>query len=115
MPISPAADAVLTMPGDTPLIPRDLAAALSPAPAAAASAGRVHHAVALWPVAAHDMLATRLAAPGSRRVADFAAAIGMRTVDFPAQPWDPFANANTLDELARLAAIVAQARQALAA
>ena len=41
---------LLTVPGDTPFIPRGLAAALAPPPACAASNGRLHQLVALWPV-----------------------------------------------------------------
>ena len=45
---------LLTVPGDTPFIPAGLAAALTPAPACAASHGRTHHLIALWPVACRD-------------------------------------------------------------
>jgi molybdopterin-guanine dinucleotide biosynthesis protein A len=43
------AEVLLTVPGDTPLIPMGLAGALAPAPATATSGGRAHHLVALWP------------------------------------------------------------------
>ncbi len=94
------ADALLTVPGDTPFIPAGLAAALAPAPACAASGGRPHHLVALWPVACRDTLRQRLAAPGPRDVAGFARQIGMRRVDFPIAKWDPFLNVNTPEDLA---------------
>ncbi|WP_323989754.1 MULTISPECIES: molybdenum cofactor guanylyltransferase [Nguyenibacter] len=99
-------DAVLTVPGDTPFVPRDLPAALAPAPAVAVSAGRRHHLVALWPVAARDALRARLAAlpPDGPRAAfgvrAFAVTIGMRDVDFSARPFDPFHNVNTPADLA---------------
>ncbi len=48
------ATVLLTVPGDTPFIPRDLAAMLAPAPGCAASGGRVHHRVALWPVGVRE-------------------------------------------------------------
>ena len=86
---------------------RGLAATLAPPPACAASHGRVHHLVALWPIGCRDALRTVLAAPGGRAVARFADSIGMRRVDFPAGTWDPFLNVNTPDDLAvarRLAA-----------
>ena len=99
------ATALLSIPGDTPFIPPHLVTALSPAPACASSAGRTHHLVALWPVAARETLRAMLAAPGSRAVARFADRIGMRTIDFPARPWDPFLNVNTPDDLAAARAI----------
>lgn len=94
------ADALLTVPGDTPFIPPDLAAALAPAPACAMSAGQVHHLVALWPVTARAALRRFLSEPGPRGVRDFTAGLPMRRVDFPAVAWDPFHNVNTPDDLA---------------
>ncbi|GBQ31054.1 molybdopterin-guanine dinucleotide biosynthesis protein A [Gluconacetobacter azotocaptans DSM 13594] len=107
-------DAVLTVPGDTPFIPRDLPMALAPAPAVAVSGGRRHHLVALWPVAARTALRDRLAATGGNApraafgVRAFAETIGMRDVAFPEQTVDPFFNVNSpadLAEAARLAAL----------
>jgi molybdopterin-guanine dinucleotide biosynthesis protein A len=96
------ADALLTVPGDTPFIPADLAEKLAPAPAWAMSDGAVHPLVALWPAAAP--LAAWLEGGGSLRVRTFGEAIGMRTVVFSQTP-DPFFNINTPDDLR-----VAQAR-----
>ena len=67
---------VLTVPGDTPFIPSGLAAALAPAPACAASNGRTHHLVALWPVTSRSDLRQLLSAPGRRDVVNFARRIG---------------------------------------
>lgn len=95
------ATVLLTVPGDTPFIPRDLAAALAPPPGCAASGSRVHHLVALWPVAAREALRGYLGTQGgSRGVQDFAAMIGMRPVVFPAVAVDPLYNANTPDDVA---------------
>ena len=102
------AEALLSVPGDTPFIPRDLAAALAPPPACAASNGRRHNLAALWPVAARTALRGQLGAGGPRDVAGFAASIGMRTVAFPVTPWDPFLNINTLDDLAYAGRIMEQ-------
>lgn len=99
------AETLLTVPGDTPFIPRGLARVLAPAPACAASNGRLHHLVALWPVACRDDLRRLLSVPGRRAVANFAQAIGMRRVDFPSAKWDPFLNVNTPDDLAMARAI----------
>ena len=94
------AEALLTVPGDTPFVTRGLVAALSPAPACAASHGRVHYLVALWPAGARIALRALLSHPGPRHVARFAQGIGMRRVDFPVGACDPFLNVNTPDDLA---------------
>jgi len=99
------ADALLTVPGDTPFVPAGLAAALAPAPACAASNGRTHHLVALWPLAGRDRLRRLLSVPGRRDIAGFAAGIGMRQVDFAVAKWDPFLNVNTPEDLALARAI----------
>ncbi len=100
------ATALLTVPGDTPFIPPGLAAVLWPAPACAASKGRLHHLVALWPVAVRAPLRQLLRTSARREVAYFAHQIGMRQVDFPVMKWDPFLNINTPEELALARAIM---------
>ncbi len=100
------ADSLLTVPGDTPFVPRDLLRALSPAPAVAVSAGRRHHLVALWPVAWREALAGHLQrlgpdAPSSAfGVRAFSFPLGMREVAFDAVPRDPFFNVNTPEDAA---------------
>ena len=94
------AEWLLSVPGDTPFVPPDLLARLSPPPAVAASAGRVHHAVAVWPVAARAALEQRLASGGERSISGFARTVGMRIVTFEAGPRDPFFNVNTPQDLA---------------
>lgn len=92
-------DALLSVPGDTPFIPDDLAARLRPAPAVAASDGRVHHAVALWAVSCRAALRAHLRAGGSRSVFGFARTLPMREVWFATVPIDPFFNVNTPEDL----------------
>ena len=92
-------DTLLTVPGDTPLIPPGLAAALAPGPSVAESSGRRHHLVALWPVSAAPSLRAWLQRPGPRSVRAFAETLAMRPVSFPG---DPFVNVNTPDDLATL-------------
>jgi molybdopterin-guanine dinucleotide biosynthesis protein A len=94
------AAALLTVPGDTPFIPRRLAGALVPPPACAASNGRTHHLVALWPLGCRGELRRVLSLPGRRDVINFAAAIGMRRVEFPSGKVDRFLNVNTAEDLA---------------
>ena len=72
------AHALLTVPGDTPLIPPGLSAALTPSPSVAESGGQRHHLVALWPVSAARPLRKWLQAPGSRSVRRFAESLPMR-------------------------------------
>jgi molybdopterin-guanine dinucleotide biosynthesis protein A len=103
------ADSLLTIPGDTPFVPAGLAATLAPPPACAASHGRIHHLIALWPTVRRDALRAMLATPGRRAVARFADAIGMRRVAFPAGKWDPFLNVNTPDDLAMARSLVPRA------
>ncbi|WP_287759189.1 molybdenum cofactor guanylyltransferase MobA [Acidiphilium sp.] len=91
-------EALLSLPVDTPFAPRDLVARLGAAPSVAASHGRTHHLVALWPVAAADALERFLDGPGPYRVSGFAAEIGMRAVAF-ADERDPFVNINTQADL----------------
>ena len=95
------APALLTVPGDTPLIPPGLAAALAPGPAVAESGGRRHHLVALWPTEWAPALRAWLEAPGPRSVRAFGQNWGMRPVAFAG---DPFANVNTAADLAALEA-----------
>jgi molybdopterin-guanine dinucleotide biosynthesis protein A len=107
------AEALLTVPGDTPFLPAGLAGALAPAPSCAASAGRTHPLVALWPVAAGPSLRELLSRPGARSVKGFAASVGMRVVDFPLRGWDPFINLNDAADLTaarELAGRLARAR-----
>ena len=100
------APALLTVPGDTPLIPPGLAAALGPVPAVAESEGRRHHLVALWPTGCAPALRAWLGAPGPRSVRAFAETLGMRPVAFAG---DPFANVNTTADLAALEARLSRA------
>lgn len=88
------AETMLSLPVDTPFLPRDLVAKLGEAPAVAAHGGRTHHLVALWPTGAAASLEDFLAGPGPYRVSDFAARLGMRAVEYAA-PEDPFLNVNT--------------------
>ena len=97
------ADALLTVPGDTPFIPPDLLTRLSPAPAVAVSADRRHHLVATWPVTWRLSLLTYLNGleAGSPRHAYGARAFvtslpeTMREMAFAVEPTDPFFNVNT--------------------
>jgi molybdopterin-guanine dinucleotide biosynthesis protein A len=103
---------IVSAPTDCPLLPTDLISRLarastqSPdAPVLAASGGRRHPVVGLWPVALAGKLLDFLASSAKHRVADFADACGAVTADFPlvtlpGRTVDPFFNVNTREDLA---------------
>jgi len=114
-------DALLTTAGDTPFVPGDLVARLCAARsgdrtaiAVAASRGRRHPVVALWPIAVVDELQHFLATSDSRSVVSFQSrhrttdapfdllTLGMNTVD-------PFLNVNTHADLAEAERLLAGA------
>ncbi|MDE2200636.1 MAG: molybdenum cofactor guanylyltransferase MobA [Rhodospirillales bacterium] len=96
---------LLSVPVDAPFLPWDLVARLASARArsgkaiaCAASRGRRHPVVALWPVT----LATRLEADlraGRCKVGEWADSVGCVEVDFAGGPPDPFLNINTPADL----------------
>lgn len=98
----PQAQAVLTVPGDTPFLPPDLVGRLVAASAGriaqAQSAGRTHPVVALWPLALEAALAAALAR-GEHRVGFWSAEQDAVPVPFAAEDGDPFLNVNTPDDL----------------
>jgi molybdopterin-guanine dinucleotide biosynthesis protein A len=96
------ADTLLSVPGDTPFVPRDLAARLTPAPACAESATGTHWPIALWPTASMAVLCDWLSTQPSGSVRHFGALIGLRRVHF-ADGNDPFHNINTPEDLASAA------------
>jgi molybdenum cofactor guanylyltransferase len=111
----PDAAWILSAPGDCPFLPRDLVARLSRTLIAdnaelaiAASQGQSHPVIGLWNVALRDALRRALVVEGLRKVGQWTARYRLATVTWPAEPLDPFFNANTVDDLAegeRLAAI----------
>jgi molybdenum cofactor guanylyltransferase len=106
---------LLTVPGDTPLVPLDLARRLGKTARTgrhrcvrAVSGGRRHPLVALWSVAVRDPLRQALCERGLRRVEAFQDQQGAGDAIWPDQPYDPFFNVNTpadLDEVRRIRAI----------
>lgn len=93
---------VLAVPGDAPFLPLDLLERLSQAglPAIAASGGRSHPVIGLWPVSLAEGLRRDMAG-GLRKVGEFARAARSATVEFPVPPGapDPFLNLNTAEDL----------------
>lgn len=99
------AASVVTVPCDTPFLPGDLVPRLLLAAdgglAIAASGGRLHPTVGLWPVALRDDLRATLLR-GDRKVRSFADRHHAARADFPLTDPDGFANANTPDDLSAL-------------
>ena len=96
---------VLTVPSDTPFVPRDLAARLDAAVqgqavAIAATGDRIHPACGLWTVELRGDLAATLARD-ERKVRDFTDRHGAALVSWPSGPPDPFFNINTPADLAQ--------------
>jgi len=109
---------LLSAPGDTPFLPRDLVARLAAARTAAgaeiavaASRGRSHHAVALWPTTLRDELRRALTEEGERKVSSFIARHANVVVEWPLAPNDPFFNVNSPEDLERAEAMAKQAAQ----
>lgn len=109
---------LLSVAGDTPFFPSDLALRLSSAAAGrpdriavASSGGRVHPVFALWPVSLEGKLERFLADSGSYSVAAFLERHETASVDFAVArvggtTIDPFFNVNTPEDLAEADAIV---------
>jgi molybdopterin-guanine dinucleotide biosynthesis protein A len=106
---------VVSVAADSPFLPRDLVARLVAARAAAgtpfvcaASGGYTHPPVGLWPVAMREALRHALTVDNERKIDRFTGRHGCAAAEWPTDPFDPFFNANTpeeLDEAERLAAL----------
>ena len=102
---------LLSVSGDAPFLPPDLVKRLQASqggagrPAFAASGGRDHYTVALWPLSLRGALRQALER-GERRVGGFLAAHRAVTVEWPVEPVDPFLNVNTPDDLAQAQALL---------
>ena len=113
----PGVEWVASAAGDCPFLPRDLVVRLQQARlaedadlAVAASAGQAHPVIGLWKVALRDELRHALVEEDLRKIDRWTARYRLATVTWPAEPVDPFFNANTVDDLAeaeRLAALIA--------
>jgi molybdopterin-guanine dinucleotide biosynthesis protein A len=108
----PGARAVVTVPVDEPFVPLDLVARLADAAgngiAVAESGSRRHYAVAYWPLALADELQAHVKANPGGAVHRWQENHPVAAVRWPTEPYDPFFNINTTDDLrtaARIATI----------
>lgn len=97
---------IVTMPVDTPYLPRDLVDRLitvlrgeGAELSCAASGDRIHPVVGLWPAALAPALRAALDGEGTRRVDAFAAARRRAVARWPVEPHDPFLNINSAADL----------------
>jgi molybdopterin-guanine dinucleotide biosynthesis protein A len=98
---------VLSAAADCPFLPRDLVFRLHQARAeenaelaVAASAGQSHPVIGLWSVALREELRHALVVEDVRKIDRWTARYRLATVTWPAEPLDPFFNANTVDDIA---------------
>lgn len=110
----PDASHIATIATDTPFFPRDFVEQLTAAlekgadMACASSAGRHHPVFGLWPVALREDLRRALVDEEIRKVDLWTARYALTAVDFAAESYDPFFNANRPEDLARAEAILAE-------
>jgi molybdenum cofactor guanylyltransferase len=95
---------ILSAAADCPFLPRDLVARLARARAeqnaqlaVAASDGQSHPVIGLWSVALREELRHALVVEDIRKVDRWTGRYRLATVTWPAEPFDPFFNANTVD------------------
>ncbi|MDR3421732.1 MAG: molybdenum cofactor guanylyltransferase MobA [Xanthobacteraceae bacterium] len=104
---APEIEWIVSVPGDCPFLPHDLAARLHQARAAAgaqlacARSGEwTHPVVALWPVTLREELRHALTVEGVRKVDQWTARYPIGIAQWPAAPVDPFFNVNTPEQAA---------------
>lgn len=104
-------DAVLTTPSDVPFLPPDLVQRLAIASrraAIAASGGQQHYLTGLWSPALLPEIERAMSEPRLPRLQDWTRMCAAAVVEWPAEPYDPFFNVNTPEELAEAERIAAE-------
>ena len=104
---------------DCPFLPGDLVDRLHAAiqtqgadMACAASGGWSHPVIGLWPVRLRDDLRRALVDEDLRKIDRWTARHRLATVEWPAEPVDPFFNANTPEDVAEAGRLAAAHPQA---
>ena len=109
---------IVSVPTDAPFLPRDLVARLlrereeaGADLACAASGGRAHPVVGLWPVRLRESLRGALVVEEIRKVDVWTSRYSLKIVDFPEEipGLDPFFNANRPGDLDEAAALLRRA------
>jgi molybdopterin-guanine dinucleotide biosynthesis protein A len=111
----PAAEWLVSVPGDCPFLPKDLvtrlyeARAKSNVPLACARSGEWRHpVVGLWPVKLREDLRHALMSEGLHKIELWTARHGIAIAEWPTTPIDPFFNVNTPKDAAQAEAIAAK-------
>ena len=106
---------VVSIPTDSPFLPRDLVASLHEAraragvPLACARSGeQTHPVVGLWPVALAEPLRHALVVEDMRKIDRWTALHGVAEAVWPDVPYDPFFNANRPDDLTEAESVLAR-------
>jgi molybdopterin-guanine dinucleotide biosynthesis protein A len=104
---------VVTVPVDTPFFPRDLVARLAAAVAghdvAVATSNRHRHPLfTLWPVKLADVVRHALVDKDERRVNAVLDRYALGLAEWATEPFDPFFNINTPEDLAKARRIMAE-------
>jgi molybdopterin-guanine dinucleotide biosynthesis protein A len=106
---------IVSIPADTPFLPDDLVKRLETGAraagvklACAASGGRTHPVIGLWPIALADDLRHALTVQGERKIDRYTERHGVTAVEWPMDPVDPFFNANEPDDLKTAEKILAE-------
>ena len=105
---------VVSAAADTPFLPRDLVSRLQAAReeagtplACAESGGQAHPVNALWAVALRDDLRHALVVEDMRKIDRWTARHGIARAAWPVEPYDPFFNVNTPDDIAAAERVIA--------
>ncbi len=111
----PGHDWVVSIPTDSPFLPRDLVPVLHDArergsvPLACARSGeQTHPVVGLWPVSLAEPLRHALVVEDIRKIDRWTALHGVAEAVWPDQPYDPFFNANRPEDLLEAEAVLAR-------
>jgi len=111
----PAAEWLVSVPGDCPFLPKELVTRLHEArvtanvPLACARSGEWRHpVVGLWSVKLREDLRHALMSEGLHKIELWTARHGIAIAEWPAAPFDPFFNVNTRKDVAQAEAIAAR-------
>jgi molybdopterin-guanine dinucleotide biosynthesis protein A len=112
---APGCGWIVTVAGDAPFVPPDLVARLTAAlqsahadMACVTSSGRDNPVTGLWPVRLASDLRRAVLADGIHKVDTWTARYRLARAEFPAEPFDPFFNVNTPDDLVAAEALAAR-------
>lgn len=111
----PGNEWIVSIPTDSPFLPRDLVCGLHRARlqagqtlASAHSGDQVHPVVGLWPVSLAEDLRNALVVDDMRKIDRWTAKHGVAEATWSTDPYDPFFNANRPEDLVEAEALLAR-------